>query len=136
MMSSRLLRLALSSLALLALAPAASAIPGMDSMFGKTGVFVPGQDVIRVRPVNGDLDVDYIIRSTMPPGLDGDAIVTTSTSHYEHGPPLFFIDPANSKLMLFVNSTALLHVNVMNGTNHHERCAPFRSRAFPRGLRF
>ena len=99
-----------------ALAPLVRAIPSMDSMFRQTSMFVPGQDVIRVRPTVGDGSEDLVLRSSEGPGLDGNAIITDITGSWANTPPLFYIDPANSRLMLFVNSTTLLHVNVINST--------------------
>ncbi|KAH7102905.1 hypothetical protein BKA62DRAFT_697980 [Auriculariales sp. MPI-PUGE-AT-0066] len=100
----------------LAWAAVAHAIPGMDSLFRQTSVFVPGQDVIRVRPSTSDGTSDFVLRSSNAPGIAGDAVVTDLDANWQYPPPLFFIDPANSKLMLFVNSTTMLHVNVLNTT--------------------
>lgn len=91
----------------------ASAFPGMDLGFRDTAVFVPGQDVIRVQPIGSS--ENYVLRSSSPPGVDGTATITSTD--FGSTPPLFYIAPGSSQLMLFVNATTLLHVNVLNNTN-------------------
>ncbi|KZV81175.1 hypothetical protein EXIGLDRAFT_844829 [Exidia glandulosa HHB12029] len=96
-----------------ALIASVSAFPGMDLGFRDTAVFVPGQDVIRVQ-ATGSMD-NFILRSSSPAGLDGTAMVTQAD--IGGTPPLFYIAPGSSQLMLFVNATTLLHVNVVNNTS-------------------
>lgn len=105
----------LGFLPLTLLASIAAAFPGMDLGFRETAVFVPGQDVIHVQP-SGTGVGSFILRSSAPAGVEGVAEVTPSDAP-AGAPPLFYIAPGTGQLMLFVNATTLLHVNVLNATD-------------------
>jgi len=87
--------------------------PATDELFRTTeAVFVPGADVLRIQASNAP-NLDYIVRSSAPLGLPGHALVTRASEGDR--PPLFYIDSKGS-FNIFINSTSIMSVNIVNTT--------------------